>query len=140
MGRNVDRLTHEIIGAAIAVHRALGPGLLESAYEACLAFELTDRGLKVEQQKPMPVIYREVELDCGYRLDLLVEDSVIVELKSVDQLAPIHDAQVLSYLRLAHRQVGLLINFNVKVLTDGIRRRVYHLPDAPAPRSPRALR
>jgi GxxExxY protein len=138
--RDINRPTHEIIGAAIAVHRALGPGLLESAYEACLAFELTDRGLKVEQQKPMPVIYREVELDCGYRLDLLVEDSVIVELKSVDQLAPIHDAQLLSYLRLAHLQVGLLIIFNVKVLTDGIRRRVYHLPDAPAPRSPRALR
>jgi GxxExxY protein len=81
MGRDVDRLTHEIIGAAIAVHRALGPGLLESAYEACLAFELTERGLKVEQQKPLPVVYREVRVDCGYRLDLLVEDSVIVELK-----------------------------------------------------------
>jgi GxxExxY protein len=140
MGRDVDRLTHDIIGAAIAVHRALGPGLLESAYEACLAFELTERGLKVEQQKPLPVVYREVRVDCGYRLDLLVEDSVIVELKSVDQLAPIHDAQLLSYLRLANLQVGLLINFNVKVLTDGIRRRVNHLPDDPSLRSPRALR
>ena len=140
MGRDVDRLTHEIIGAAIAVHRALWPGLLESAYEACLAFELTERGLKVEQQKPLPAVYREVKVDCGYRLDLLVEDSVIVELKSVDQLAPIHDAQLLSYLRLADLQVGLLINFNVKVLTDGIRRRVNHLPDDPSLRSPRALR
>ena len=140
MGRDVDRLTHDIIGAAIAVHRALGPGLLESAYEACLAYELTERGLKVEQQKPLPVVYREVRVDCGYRLDLLVERSVIVELKSVDQLAPIHDAQLLSYLRLAHLQVGLLINFNEKVLTDGIRRRVHHLPDDPPLRSPRALR
>ena len=140
MERNIDRLTHEIIGAAIAVHRALGPGLLESAYEACLAFELTERGLKVEQQKPLPVVYREVRVDCGYRLDLLVEEAVIVEIKSVDQLAPIHDAQLLSYLRLANLQVGLLINFNVKILTDGIRRRVNHLPDDPSPRSPRALR
>src|SRR3712207_6628131 len=109
---DVNRVTKEIIGAAIAVHRELGPGLLESAYEACLAYELTQRGLRVEQQKPLPVVYRDVHLECGYRLDLGVEDSVIVELKSVEKLAPVHQAQVLSYLRLANRQVGLLINFN----------------------------
>jgi GxxExxY protein len=91
-----NRITERIIGAAIEVHRALGPGLLESAYEACLAFELVQRGLKVEQQKPLPVVYREVKLDCGYRLDLLVEETVIVEIKAVDSLAPIYQAQLLS--------------------------------------------
>ena len=108
----------------------MGPGLLESAYEACLAFELTERGLKVERQKPLPVVYRGVRLECGYRLDLLVEDVVIVEIKSVDALAPIHKAQMLSYLKLAGLKVGLLINFNVKVLTDGVRRVVIDFPDA----------
>lgn len=97
----LNRITESIIGAAIEVHRALGPGLLESAYETCLAFELVERGLKVEQQKPLPVVYREVKLDCGYRLDLLVEEAVIVEVKAVDRLAPIHQAQLLSYLRLS---------------------------------------
>ena len=126
----LDSITEQIIGAAIAVHRALGPGLLESAYEACLAFELTERGLKVERQKPLPVVYRGVRLECGYRLDLLVEDVVIVEIKSVDALAPIHKAQMLSYLKLAGLKVGLLINFNVKVLTDGVRRVVIDFPDA----------
>ena len=119
---DVNRVTREIIGAAIAVHRELGPGLLESAYETCLAYELTQRGLKVEQQKSLPVIYREVHLECGYRLDLVVEDSVIVELKSVEKLTPVHQAQVLSYLRLADCPVGLLINFNVKILIDGVHR------------------
>ena len=134
----LDRITDQIIGAAIEVHRALGPGLLESAYETCLAFELTDRGLSVEQQKSLPVIYREVKLDTGYRLDLLVEDSVIVEIKAVDQLAPIHSAQLLSYLKLSSRQVGLLINFNVKVLKQGIRRVVNNYPESL--RSSRSLR
>lgn len=97
----LNRITESIIGAAIEVHRALGPGLLESAYETCLAFELVERGLKVEQQKPLPVVYREVKLDCGYRLDLLVEEAVIVEVKAVDRLAPIHQAQLLSYLKLS---------------------------------------
>ncbi len=122
--QDLNTITREIIGGAIDVHRALGPGLLESAYEACLAFELAERGLKVEQQKPLPVTYKEVRLDCGYRLDLLVEDAVIVELKAVSELAPIHKAQLLSYLKLSGCKVGLLINFNVKVLREGIRRLV----------------
>lgn len=128
----LNRITEGIIGAAIEVHRDLGPGLLESAYETCLAFELVERGLKVEQQKPLPVVYREVKLDCGYRLDLLVEEAVIVEVKAVDRLAPIHQAQLLSYLRLSGYKVGLLINFNVKVLKNGIRRVVNNFPDASA--------
>jgi GxxExxY protein len=125
----LNSITQNIIGAAIEVHRALGPGLLESAYEACLAFELVERGLKVEQQKPLPVVYRGAKLDCGYRLNLLVEEIVIVEVKAVDRLAPIHQAQLLSYLKLSGCRVGLLINFNVKVLKDGIRRVVNRFPD-----------
>ena len=131
----LNAITKSIIGATIQVHRGLGPGLLESAYEACLAFELVERGLKVEQQKPLPVVYRGVRLDCAYRLDLLVEGEVIVEVKAIDRLAPIHQAQLLSYLRLSGCKVGLLINFNVKVLKDGIRRMVNGFPD-----SPRSLR
>ena len=115
-------ITDTTIGSAIAVHRELGPGLLESAYEACLAFELADRGLSVERQKGLPVIYRDVKLDCGYRIDLLVEDKVIVELKAVERVEPIHTAQLLSYLKLSGCKLGLLINFNVKVLKNGIRR------------------
>lgn len=134
----LNRVTESIIGAAIEVHRDLGPGLLESAYETCLSFELVEYGLKVEQQKPLPVVYREVKLDCSYRLDLLVEEAVIVEVKAVDRLVPIHQAQLLSYLRLSGCNVGLLINFNVKVLKDGIRRVVNDFPDSP--RSLRALR
>lgn len=125
-------ITEKIIGAAIDVHRALGPGLLESAYQACLAFELRRRGLQVIEEKALPVIYHEVRLDCGYRLDLLVEDSVIVELKSVDCLMPIHEAQLLSYLKLAHCRVGLLINFNEKLLRSGIRRLANKFPDSSA--------
>jgi GxxExxY protein len=121
-GESLNRITESIIGAAIEVHRALGPGLLESAYEACLTFELTRRGLKVEQQKPLPVVYRDVRLDCGYRLDLLVENAVIVEVKAVDRLMPVHQAQLLSYLKLSGCKVGLLINFHVKLLKDGIHR------------------
>ena len=125
----INAVTEGVIGAAIEVHRALGPGLLESAYEACLAFELTERGLSIERQKPMPVLYRDVELDCGYRVDLLVEGAVIVEVKSVAELAPIHQAQLLSYLRLSSRNVGLLINFNVETLKDGVKRLVNNFPD-----------
>lgn len=121
----LNEITEKIIGAAIAVHKTLGPGLLESAYEACLAYELVQRGLKVEQQKPLPLRYREVQLDCGYRLDLLVEDVVIVEIKTVDALAPIHQAQLLSYLKLSGCKLGLLINFNVELLRQGIRRVVW---------------
>jgi len=127
----LNRITEIIIGGAIEVHRALGPGLLESAYEACLVFELAQRGLKVEQQKPLPVIYREAKLDCGYRIDLLVEKKVIVEVKAVDRLAPIHQAQLLSYLKLSGCKVGLLINFNVEVLKNSIRRTVNEFPDSP---------
>jgi GxxExxY protein len=118
----LHRITEVIIGAAILVHRVLGPGLLESAYEACLAFEPKKRGLSVEQQKPLPLIYEQVKLDCGYRIDLLVEGVVVVEVKSIDALAPIHEAQVMSYLKLSGCKVALLINFNVPLLKDGIRR------------------
>lgn len=124
----LDLIPQKFTGAAIEVHRRLGPGLLESAYEACLAFELHDRGLKIEQQKPLPVVYREVNLDCGYRLDLVVEDSVIVEIKAIEQLLPIHDAQLLSYLRLASKNVGLLINFHVRLLKNGVKRIVHEFP------------
>jgi len=129
-GNRLNQITESIIGAAIEVHRALGPGLLESAYEACLAFELGECGLKVEQQKPLPIVYRRVRLDCGYRLDLLVQEAVVVEVKVVDRLAPIHKAQLLSYLRLSGLKVGLLINFNVRILKDGIVRMVNTFPDS----------
>ena len=122
-GQETDPLTGAIIGAAVDVHRALGPGLLESAYEACLIYELRLRRLKVEAQKPLPIFYKDVMLDCGYRLDMVVEDQVIIEIKSVNGIAPIHEAQLLSYLRLYGACTrGLLINFNVKRLVEGIRR------------------
>lgn len=118
----LNKITEAIIGAAIQVHRVLGPGLLESAYVACLAYELGKKGFAVEQQKPVPLVYEQVKLECGYRMDLLVEGSVVVEVKSVEALAPIHEAQTLSYLRLSGCKLALLINFNVVVLKDGIRR------------------
>ena len=117
-------LTHQIIGAAIEVHRLLGPGLLESTYEECLCHELAQRTLPFERQKAVPVVYKGVKLDCGYRLDLLVSDRVVLELKSVDSLAPIHDSVLLTYLKLSGHRIGLLINFNVQMLKDGIRRLV----------------
>ena len=135
---DLNAITEGIIGAAMDVHRALGPGLLESAYEACMFFELSQTGFRVERQQPLPVVYRGIQLDCGYRLDLVVEDSVIVEVKAVDRLAAIHQAQLLSYLKLSGRQVGLLINFNVGLLKDGVRRVVKDLPEPL--RSPRSLR
>ena len=125
----VNEITEQVIGAAIQVHRTLGPGLLESAYEACLAFELTKRDLRVAQQMPLPIVYDEVRIDCGYRLDLVVEEQVIVELKSVEKLLPIHEAQLLSYLKLSGCPVGLLINFNVPLLKNGIRRMVVGLKE-----------
>jgi GxxExxY protein len=134
----LNEITEEIIGAAIQVHRTLGPGLLESAYESCLVFELVSKGLKVEQQKPLPIIYRTVKVECGYRIDLFVEQSVVVEIKSVDCIAPIHRAQLLSYLRLSGCHVGLLINFNVKILKSGVSRIVNHF--SPSLRSQRSLR
>lgn len=117
-------LTHQIIGAAIEVHRALGPGLLESAYEECLARELNLRTIPFDRQKPLPLVYKDVKLECGYRVDLLVDGRVVVELKAVESLAPIHDAIVLTYLRLSGCKIGMLINFNTAVLKDGIRRLV----------------
>lgn len=117
-------LTDVVIGAAIAVHRELGPGLLESTYEACLVHELIERGVSVERQKALPVVYRGVTIDCGYRIDLLVSDQLVVELKVVDKVLPIHEAQLLTYLRLSGRPVGLLLNFNVVLMKDGIRRLV----------------
>jgi GxxExxY protein len=117
-------LTDKIIGAAPEVHRTLGPGLLESTYAACLAHELTLRDLPFEKEKLLPVRYKDVLLDCGSRLDSLVDGKVIIELKSVDQLTPIHTAQLMTYLRLTGCQVGLLMNFNVEMLRDGIVRRV----------------
>ncbi|MFO7540458.1 MAG: GxxExxY protein [Chloroflexota bacterium] len=120
--REINRITEKIIGAAIEVHKALGPGLLESTYEACLEHELLLQGLKVERQKALPVLYKGVQLDAGYRIDLLVEGMVIVELKAIDKWQPIYEAQIISYLKLSGCKVGLLINFNVKLLKDGIRR------------------
>jgi GxxExxY protein len=117
-----NEITREIIGCAIEVHKFLGPGLLESAYEECLAHELEVHGLRVQKQVPIPVVYKDVKLECGYRVDLLVEQRIVVELKSVEALGPIHEAIVLTYLRLSGRRLGLLINFNVTVLKDGIRR------------------
>ena len=115
-------LTERIIGAAIDVHKALGPGLLESAYEACLAFELAELELAVERQKAIPVTYKGLEIDAGYRIDLLVEQSVVLEIKAVERLMPIHEAQLISYLRLGDYRLGLLVNFNVRLLKQGIRR------------------
>ncbi len=125
----VNELTNEIIGAAIEVHRTLGPGLLESTYEGCLLHELAERELYAERQKALPVVYKGFHIDCGYRIDLLVGREVIVELKAVARIEPIHEAQLLSYLKLSGCHIGLLINFNVKQLTTGIRRLVHELPE-----------
>jgi len=125
----VNQITGAIIGAAIEVHRALGPGLLESAYEECLCRELSLRQVPFERQRSLSVEYKGLDLDCGYRLDLLVDDRVVVEIKAVERLLPIHDAQLLTYLRLGGWKVGLLINFNVPVLKRGIRRRVLGLEE-----------
>ncbi len=139
----LNALTEGIIGAAIKVHRELGPGLLESAYEACLHFELGRQGYSVAGQKPQPVGYDGLLLDCGYRLDLLVEEEVVVELKAAAQVTKLDERQLLTYLRLADCRVGLLINFNVLTLVEGVKRLVNDFPEAsPAGplRSPRSLR
>lgn len=128
-GLSENDLIERIIGAALSVHGELGPGLLASTYESCLAYELAEKEMKFERQKSLPVIYRDIRLDCGYRIDLLVEDKVIVEIKAIEKLEPIHEAQLLSYLKLSGCKVGLLINFNVKVLKNGIRRFVNKLRD-----------
>lgn len=122
--RDNDILTEKIIGFAIEVHRQLGPGLLESAYEECLSYELAQSGLQFRRQVPLPVVYKAVRLDCGYRLDLVVEEKIILELKTVERLMPIHQAQILTYLKLSGLHTGLLLNFNSGVLKDGIRRMV----------------
>ena len=119
-----DELSNKVIGCALQVHRHLGPGLLESTYEACLAYELEQSGLTFRQQHALPVTYKTTRLDCGYRVDLLVEGRLIVELKSVEKVLPIHEAQLLSYMKLAAVSVGLLINFNVSLLKNGIKRMV----------------
>ena len=123
----INRVSAEVVDAAIRVHSELGPGLLESVYETCLAFELSRRGFAVEHQKALPIRYDNLNLEAGYRIDLLVCGMVIVELKCVERFEPIHEAQLLTYLRLSNRKVGLLINFNVKRLRDGIKRMVYQL-------------
>jgi GxxExxY protein len=120
----INDITGSIISAAMKVHSVMGPGLLESTYEACLAHELRKRGLNVQQQVPLPVVYDGVKLEVGYRIDVLVEDCVILELKACDAIAPIHEAQLLSYLKLSDKHVGLLINFHVLRLKDGIKRYV----------------
>jgi GxxExxY protein len=117
-------LTRDIISAAMEVHRALGPGLLESVYQVCLCHELSIRNLPFRQQVEIPVAYKGVKLDCGYRIDLIVSEKVVVELKAVQEILPVHEAQLLTYLQLSHLRVGLLLNFNAEVLKDGIRRRV----------------
>ena len=118
----LNQISGKIIELAIAVHRELGPGMLEGAYEVCLVHELVRNGLKVERQVVLPIVYQGITLDAGYRLDLIVEESVIVELKTVERLHPVHEAQLLSYLRMSDMRLGLLINFNVKLLRDGIKR------------------
>jgi GxxExxY protein len=127
----IDATTHEIIGAAVKVHRTLGPGLLESAYVPCLTLELHRLNFDVALGVPVPINYEGIHIDCGYRLDMIVNDLVVVEIKSVAQLAPIHDAQLLTYLKLSGYPIGLLMNFNVQMLTTGVRRR---LNKNPAPR------
>jgi len=117
-------ITNKIIGCAIEVHKQLGPGLLESAYEECLVYELQNSDLKIERQKPIPVVYKDIKLDCGYRIDILVENVVIIELKSVEVLNPVHEAQILTYLKFAKKEVGLLINFNVTLLKNGLKKYV----------------
>ena len=119
----LEDLTEEILGAAIEVHRTLGPGLLESAYEECLCHELKLRGLHFRRQVDLPVEYKGLKLDCGYRLDIVVEDAVILELKCVERIEAVHQAQLLTYLKLTGRKVGFILNFNVPVLRDGIVRR-----------------
>ncbi len=125
MGNDTDKLkklADDIVDAAFTVHRTIGPGLLESAYEACLAYELEERGWMVERQKAMPILYREVEIDCGYRVDMLIERLIPVELKAIEEIHPIHQAQILSYMKLGNFALGYLMNFNVKLLKDGIHR------------------
>lgn len=128
-GKDLNLITESIIGAAIEVHRKLGPGLLESAYKECLTREFLLREILFEREKPVPIEYKGVILECGYRLDFLVQNSVVLEIKAIEAIAPIHEAQLITYLRLGGWHVGLLINFNVVLLKEGIRRGVMNLID-----------
>jgi GxxExxY protein len=118
----INLITEKIIGCAIEVHKILGPGLLESAYEECLAYEIQNAGLRVVRQRPVPVCYKGVILDCSFRIDILVEDTVVIELKTVDSFNPVHEAQILTYMKFACKDIGLLINFNVTLLKQGLKR------------------
>ena len=129
-GLDLNGITHGIIAAAMEVHRQLGPGLLESAYRECVCYELSQMGLAFTREVQLPLSYKGLKLDCSYRIDLLVEDEIVVELKSVEQTLPVHSAQLLTYLKAANKQVGLLINFNVPVLKEGIRRIVNHYTES----------
>lgn len=129
MIKDINKLSSKIIGAAIEVHKTLGPGLLESAYEKCICHELSLEGLSIEIQKPLDVVYKGIKLDCGYRLDVVVENAIILELKSCDKIEPIHRAQLLTYLKLSGLNLGLILNFNVPVMKDGIVRIVNELEE-----------
>jgi GxxExxY protein len=137
-----NRITEMVIGAAIAVHRELGPGLLESTYESCMAVELAERGLKFARQQPLSTTFKGIKLDCCYRVDMIIEEQIIVELKTVQRVEPVHAAQILSYLRLSGCKVGLLFNFNVHLMKDGIHRfvRGFQDPSARPQRSSEPLR
>jgi GxxExxY protein len=135
---SLNRLTEMIIGAAIEVHRNTGPGLMESVYEECLCYELSQLGLKFQRQVELPVSYKQIKLKCGFRMDLVVEDAVVLELKTVDQLLPIHSAQILTYLKLSGKKIGLLINFNETVLKNGLKRLAARTLD-PSERLPSVL-
>jgi GxxExxY protein len=142
LASRLNHLTEQIIGAAIEVHRNTGPGLMESVYEECLCYELSQLGLRFQRQVHLPVSYKGVKLDCGFKMDLLVEDPVVLELKTVDQLLPVHSAQLLTYLKLSGKKVGLLVNFNEPVLTKGLKRLVNHFREpvkAPVTSAPSAF-
>ena len=128
-GQSINQTTEAVIGAAIEVHKHLGPGLLESAYEECLCHELNLRNIPFQRQVPLPVIYKGTKLDCGYRIDLLVKDEVVVELKAIESILPIHEAQALTYMRLGSWKVGLIINFNTPIVVKGIKRLVLGLKE-----------
>lgn len=119
---HINQITEKIIGSAIEVHKQLGPGLLESAYEECLAHELELNNIEYVRQQPVPIVYKDIKLECGYRIDLLVDNQVVVELKSVDAINPVHEAQILTYMKFAKKKIGLLLNFNVLRLKDGLKR------------------
>lgn len=122
MKNNYEVLASEIVDCCFQVHKALGPGLLESAYQKCLVYELNSRNLKVESEVALPINYKGVDLDCGYRIDILVEDKILLELKSVEKIIPVHTAQIISYLKLSNKKLGFLVNFNVSLLKEGIKR------------------